>query len=83
MKFTDEEKANILQQQFHSVFTREPDGDAPSLPSRTDCILDKILVTAKLVEEEIDKINVNKSCGPDNIHPKMLKEYHFTNHSTT
>ena len=74
MKFTDEEKANILLQQFSSVFTREPDGDAPTLPRRTDAILETILVTAGMVEEEIKVMNVNKSCGPDEIHPKMLKE---------
>ena len=35
IKFSDEEKANILQKQFASVFTREPDGDTPKLALRT------------------------------------------------
>ena len=65
MKFTDEEKANILLQQFSSVFTREPDGDAPTLPRRTDAILETILVTAGMVEEEIKVMNVNKYCCPE------------------
>ena len=75
MKFWDEEKANILQKQFCSVFTREPEGDVPSIPSRRNCTLDKIIIAAKMVKEEIDEINENKSCGPDNIHPKILKEF--------
>ena len=27
-----------------------------------------------MVKEEINKLNINKSCGPDEVHPKMLKE---------
>ena len=36
MKFKDEEKANILQNQFSSVFTREPDGEIPTLCNKTN-----------------------------------------------
>ena len=36
LKFDDEEKANILQNQFSSVFTHEPEGDIPRIASRTD-----------------------------------------------
>ena len=74
MKFTDKEKANILLQQFSSVFTREPDGDAPTMPSRTSAILETLRVTAEMVDAEIKAMNVNKACGPDNIHPRMMKE---------
>ena len=51
MKFLDEKKANILLQQLSSVYTREPDGEAPVLPSRTTATLDKIAVTVELVVE--------------------------------
>ena len=74
MKFSDEEKANILLQQFSSVFTHEPDGDVPTMPSRTTAILEMISVTVDMVEEEIKAMNLNKSCGPDDIHPRMLRE---------
>ena len=74
MKFTDEEKANILLKQFTSVFTCEPPGDVPTMPSRTKAILKEIVITAEMVKEEINKLNINKSCGPDEIHPKILKE---------
>ena len=36
LKFDDEEKVNILQNQFSSVFTHEPEGDIPRIASRTD-----------------------------------------------
>ena len=74
MKFTDEEKANILLNQFTSVFTHEPDGDSPTLPSRTSATVETISITVEMVAKEIMELNVNKSCGPDEIHPKMLKE---------
>ena len=73
MKFLDGEKANILQKQFSSVYTSEPDSEAPFM-SRTTATIDNILVTAEMVEEEISKTKIDKSCGPDEIHPKMLKE---------
>ena len=36
LRFTDEDKANILQDQFCSVYTKEPDGSLPEFPSRTE-----------------------------------------------
>ena len=74
MKLTDKEKAKILVQQFSSVFTRDPDGDAPTIPSRTSAILETIRVTVEMVDVEIEAMHVNKACGPDNIHPRMMKE---------
>ena len=74
MKFTDEEKANILQKQFASVFTNEPNGMAPTMRSRTNSTIEMIQVTVEMVKDAIENMNVNKSCGPDDIHPRMLKE---------
>ena len=74
MKFTDEEKANILQKQFSSVYTHEPEGEVPRIPTRTTVTVEKILVMETMVAEEIENTNVDKSCGPDDIHPRMLKE---------
>ena len=74
VKFTDKEKANILQNQFASVFTREPDGDIPNIRLRTNANIWNVHVTSEMVKEEINNMNVNKSCGPDNIHPRMLKQ---------
>ena len=73
-KFEDKEKADILQNQFSSVFTCEPDGEVPQLARRTNAILKDIKVTAERVKIELLKLNPNKSYGPDEIHPRMLKE---------
>ena len=74
MKFTDKDKADILQRQFSSVFIHEPNGTVPTIPRRTDKEIRMIEVTVAMVEEEIERLNENKSCGPDEIHPKLLKK---------
>ena len=71
--FEDGEKANILQDQFCSVFTKEPEGMPPFL-SRTNKLLVDIIVTELLVKDEIKILNLNKSVGPDKIHPRILFE---------
>ena len=72
--FDDQGKANILQRQFSSVFTREPDGEIPTLNERTHVTINSINVTQEMVRTEILKLNANKSCGPDDIHPRLLIE---------
>ena len=73
-KFDDKDKANILQKQFASVFTKEPDGEIPQLERRTDTTINDIVITEEMVKQIIKMLNVNKSCGPDEIHPRMLIE---------
>ena len=36
VRFGDQEKANILQKQFSSVFVHEPNGEIPKLNTRTN-----------------------------------------------
>ena len=74
MKFDDQDKADILQHQFSGVFTREPVTEIPVLPKRTEALIRSLKVTEAMVRLEILRLNVNKSCGPDNVHPKMLIE---------
>ena len=66
--------ANILQKQFSRAFTREPEGDIPSLQKRTESEISYFDVTVEMVQYELKKLNINKSCGPDEIHPRLLTE---------
>ena len=71
---TDQEKAEVLNQQFSSVFTRENTDDIPvldDLPCQTS--LSTINVTVEGVEKKLKKLRTDKSCGPDGIHPLVLK----------
>ena len=73
-KFDDKEKANILQKQFSSVFTRESDNDIPVIEKRTNLIIKDLTATEEMVKREIMQLNANKSGGPDEIHPRLLIE---------
>ena len=73
-KFDDKEKANILQKQFVSVFTKEPNAEVPVLDKKTEVNLPNINITEEMVRNEILKLKVNKKCGPDEMHPQILIE---------
>ena len=74
LSHSDEEKADILQSQFCSVFTREPEGEIPQLEPRIGERLERLVITHDWVLKALMKTNITKSCGPDELHPRMLKE---------
>ena len=74
LKFNDVDKANILQRQFSSVYTREPDGIVPIIENRTGVTISDMVITEDMVRKELRNLNPNKSCGPDDIHSRMLIE---------
>ena len=74
LKFSDKDKANILQRQFTSVFTKEQNDSIPSLGTLTNNNVSDITISKEQILELAKAINVKKSPGPDEIHPKMLVE---------
>ena len=71
---SDYETANSLNSFFSSVFTDEPLTNIPSLGDRSNgSHLDSISVTYDDVLNELNHLKTNKSCGPDNCHPRVLK----------
>ena len=74
LRHEDREKADILQKQFCSVFTIEPEGELPDFPRRTQQSIDEIVITKAMVKEKLKGLDTNNSFGPDEIHPKFLKE---------
>ena len=72
---SDRDKANILNEFFASVFTQEGEDELPPFPEKTyESDLDNIYVDTNIVLKKLEKLNVNKSCGPDDMHPRMLYE---------
>ena len=72
LKFDDKEKAEIPQEQFCSIFTKEHDRELPSMEKKTEKTITNLLINEDEVRREILQLNINKSCGLDHISPCML-----------
>ncbi len=72
----DQTKAEVLNNFFTSVFTREMLSNIPILDmlDKINTPLEKILITDELVKKKLDKLKPTKSPGPDGMHPRILKE---------
>ena len=66
-------KADILNDQFSSVFTNEDSSDRPSLPNSTTPSMDPITVTVKGVQKLLQNLKPHKAGGPDKIPSRLLK----------
>lgn len=68
-------KANLLNCYFASVFEIEEPGPLPDFPDREfmDTLSD-IIITDDDIKKVIVKLKASKSQGPDNLHPKLIKE---------
>ena len=67
------QKANILNDQFQSVFTAEPEGNVPSLGNSPHNQINYLTITKAGVEKLLNGLNINISQGPDGIPPWFLK----------
>ena len=71
------ESAEVQANAFSSVFVNEPLGPLPKLQEcnseSSQAVLDEIFFSPDDVKRELISLNVFKSFGPDNIHPKLLK----------
>ena len=72
--FDDEKKANLLQKQFSSVYTKEPLENIPSVQLRTGNKVIHVEIKPEAVNKKLKSLNTNKSCGPDDLHPRLLSE---------
>lgn len=66
--------ADHLNNYFCSVFTAEREGKGPQLSCKNKNEEDTRTFTEEKVLTELSKLKVDKSMGPDGIHPRILKE---------
>ncbi len=73
---SDQDKAEALNGFFSSVFTQETDEEFEEMVLHKAILqpMDDIEISLEEVKEKLKKINVNKSPGPDGIHPIILYE---------
>ncbi len=72
----DEEKAEILSNQYYKTFTQEDTSNLPPATDRelkTDPLTD-IEITEEEVLKKLTSLRVDKSPGPDGLHPRLLRE---------
>ncbi|MBM3938034.1 MAG: reverse transcriptase family protein [Sphingomonadales bacterium] len=68
------EMANIINNFFGMVFTREDLNDLPRRPLETESEVGTFEITEKKIAEKIRDLRNDSAAGPDNIRPVFLKE---------
>ena len=73
---SDEEVARLLSDFSKSVFTEEGDGLLPEFREKVpeDESLKDIEITEESIYKKLMKLKVDKACGADELHPKLLKQ---------
>ena len=57
------------------MFTKEPINDIPCLYNKSNGkVLSDITISHQYIINQLQKLDPNKSCGPDKIHPRVIKE---------
>ncbi|CAM5077277.1 unnamed protein product [Natator depressus] len=70
----DVEKANVLNAFFASVFTNKDSSQTAALDIATWGVDGQPSVEKEVVRDYLEKLDVHKSMGPDELHPRVLKE---------
>ncbi|CAM5118909.1 unnamed protein product, partial [Natator depressus] len=70
----DVEKANVLTAIFASVFTNKDSSQTAALGITTWGVDGQPSVEKEVVRDYLEKLDVHKSMGPDELHPRVLKE---------
>ena len=71
---SDKEKADVLADFFTSVFTKDTDSEMPDIVPKVVPELNNIVINPSIVKKKLDSLKINKSPGPDKLHPRLLKE---------
>ena len=70
----DQERAEMFSQFFNTVYTVEDLAYIPDVSDRGSHRLCTIQITENEVKQLLKNLRVDKSPGPDYIHPRVLKE---------
>ena len=71
---SDTEKCTLFNDLFASVFTQEGEGELPVFERTVHESLDTINISEDKVHRALNSLKAAKSPGPDEIHPRVLKE---------
>ena len=68
------DKANIVNRQYQSVFTKENSDDTPKPSDKQYPQMPEITVTTEGVRKLLNRCNPSKACGPGKIPARILRE---------
>ena len=68
------QKANILNEQFPSVFTTESTENIPNKGVSPHPVIPSLTMTSPGIQKLLNNINPHKASGPDNISGRILKD---------
>eukprot|EP00795_Rhopilema_esculentum_P007269 gene7269-12956_t len=72
---TEQEKVDILNKFFSSIFTKEDETSVPLIDKQfSGSVLIDIDIREQMVLETLQSLKPSKSPGPDGLHPKVLRE---------
>ena len=74
MTTSNKGKADVLNEFFVSVFTEENTLNVPDFKERSNVELSHVEVTSEMLQKRLASLNVSKAAGPDQMHPRFLKE---------
>ena len=69
----DNEICDTLGEYFSSVFTGRHTDQLPDIEDAFTNEIGNITVTQDDIQKRLEKLNINKTCGPDNAHPYVLQ----------
>ena len=67
------EVCDTMGDYFNTVHTPKYIGTMPDMNEMYETEIRNIVISRENVQNRLEKLNVNKSCGPDNIHPFVLR----------
>ena len=71
----NEEKANLFADFFHSVYSTENDLPFDPIPNRNILnTMSSISISSSEIAKKLSSLDINKSPGPDMVHPRILFE---------
>ena len=70
----DKEICNIMARYFNSVYTQVNVNELPDINNMYESEIMDIEITKEDIQNRLERLNVTKSCGPDNIHPFVLQK---------
>ena len=73
LKENDADICEAIAKYFNTVYLPQSNEEMPDMQNMTEAIISSVNITRDMVKDKLEKLNVRKSCGPDDIHPHVLQ----------